>query len=786
MQDVFCANSVCLLCHERIMLMNEPTSLGLLLKRYRMAAGLSQETLAQRASLSARAVSDLERGLHRAPRSATLDLLAAALDLTTQQRTLLLAAAHPELLSRPPERGPAALGLPAAPTPLIGRERESTFAVSLLRGDTVRLVTLTGPGGMGKTRLALEVAHTLSSAFRDGAAFVNLAQVHDAELVPGVIAQALYLRDDGSAPLDQQVRAQLRDRHVLLLLDNFEHVIGAALFVADLLAWCPHVAVLVTSRAPLRLRGEHVLPLGPLPLEDAIVLFRERAHAVRPAGTFAVSEAAELCERVDCLPLAIELAASQVAMLSLPEVIEQLHRHMALALEGARDLPVRQRTMEAAIGWSYDLLTADQQRCFRALGVFIGGGTLTAARAICWAESDAVTEAAALLTLAALVDASVIQVEIAPEGYARLHLLELVRAYALERLRAEGEEEACRSRHASYYARLAESLMASGFGRGAQADMLGHELPNARAALEWAESRHDAELGMRLAGFARLWDICGLRGEADFWLQRMLALDDEARTAGEPAAPLQLRAERLYGHARVSLNRGNLEKAEALAQEAVVLARQIGDEASLSEAFATVGMIAQARGDIEQATVAFTESAAHAGTTTERPSRYHAIYFLAELARLQGDYSRAHLLFERALDGARAAENGWDCAVMMTMLGHIERQQLDYIQARAHYLESLARFHAFGSPSFFAWCLEGYAGLLCAEGSYMRATRLCAAAALLRQQSDAPLPAAERDAFERTLANAREALGEAVFSGEWMAGSSLTEAAALADAMKDV
>ena len=767
--------------------MRNRTSLSLLLKRYRVAAGLSQEALAQRAGLSARAISDLERGLHRVPHTATLDLLATALALSPSQRALLLAAARPDLETIPYE--PDGAGsfdppwrLPTPLTPLIGRERELRQGLALLSEGGARLVTLTGPGGVGKTRLALQIGHENAQRFRDGAVFVDLAAIGDASLVPGAIAQEFRLREQIDSPLEHQIRAQLHDKHILLLLDNFEHVSDAALFLADLLAWCPHVAALVTSRSPLRLRGEYLVPLTALALEDAVALFRERARAVQPALNFAVSDAATLCERVDCMPLAIELLACQVLTHSLSEIQEQLDQHMALALEGARDLPDRQRTMAAAIGWSYELLTPAQRKCFRSLGVFAGGTTLDAARVVCWGD-NAGTDAETMLALAALVDASLVHIETASGERPRFYLLELMREYALERLRAEGEEETCRQRHANYHAALAQSLLSAGFGRGHDAELLGRELPNARVALEWALERHDAELGLRLAGFSRIWFIRGVARETEHWFSAMLALDAEARAAGAPAAPLALRVQMLYGYGRTLINYGRIEQAEVFAQEAVALARQIGDHDGLSDALATVGLIAQAKGDLEQATTAFTESVTQAGPDARIEARYRSLYYLAEVARHQGELDRAHGFLEQALSGAKAADNAWDCAIMTTMLAHVERQQEDNAQAHRHYLDCLASFHSFGSTAYFAWCLEGYCALLCANADYARATRLSAAAATLRLHAHAPLPAAERDAFEQTLNYARDALGQFDFDMEWAAGSSLTTAKALDEAM---
>src|SRR3989440_6675662 len=769
--------------------MQEQSSFGALLKHYRLAAGLSQEALAARASLSARTISDLERGVHAVPHTDTFELLTDALSLTDQQRTLLLASARPAdaFVDTPPRSH--TLDFPVPPTRLVGRERERSHTLELLRRASTRLFTLTGPSGVGKTRFALQLVQDIAPDFVDGVTFVALAPVRDAALVPGPIAQALGIHESANTSLAEQVRVFLRPKHLLLVLDNVEQVLDSASFAADLLANCPHLFILVTSRTPLRLRAEQEVRLAPLPLKDAVTLFCERARAVRPTQVYAVSEVAAICQQVDRLPLAIELAALCVRLLPLSELQKRLTHRLTLLRDGARDLPKRQQTMENAIAWSYELLTEEQQRCFRALGVFVGGWTLEAAEEVCRDEQN-VTPETFMLTLAALIDASLVQVEIPTEGRERFGMLELIREYALERLHASGEEEQCRRRHAAYYARLAETVMAYfGEEQGAREShfALTLELPNARAALEWAEEKKEAKLGLQLAGFARLWHVRGQMSEAERWMERMLALDLRARERGEQAAPLTLRIAILYGFGRTQVRHGRAEhSAEVYANEGLRLARSIGDQNGICNAYATLGMIAQANGKLDEAERAYIESDALARQLKHSGLMSRAMSHLSDVASMRGDLEHATALLEEALANARVSGMTWDIPIMTAMLGHLARQQQRYDLAKARYREALVRFRTFSSPSYIAWCLEGYAAAFSAEGHYTQATRMCAAAAALREQIQAPLPQVQRETFEQTVATARAAIDEASFAREWNAGTVLTQDEAIDNALSEV
>jgi predicted ATPase/DNA-binding XRE family transcriptional regulator len=758
---------------------NQQTSFGTLLKRYRVAAGLTQEALAARAGLSARTIADLERGVNRLPRHDTFELLLSALNVTSQQRTLLLAMVRPEMTEAVARTAPPS-PLPLPPTALIGREQELTQALAKLRNDEVRLLTLTGPAGIGKTRLVLQVARELEAHYTQGVAFVLLADLRDAKVLPFVIAQVFGLHASSEEAFSEQVIAFLREQHCLLVLDNFEQVIEAAPFVANLLSTCPHLSVLVTSRIPLRLRAEHAIPLAPISLEDAVALFQERAMAIRPGGVYASKDVAAICERLDRLPLAIELAAMHVKTFSLPALYERLTHRLALLRDGARDLPARQQTMEDAIAWSYELLTEIQQQCFRELGVFVGGWTLEAAEAVCLPEKA--TEEI-LLALAALVDASLVQVDIPVAGPARFSMLELMRDYALERLRAAGEEESYQRRHAIYFARLSESVSSEVPGQRAQEASLLQDVPNIRMATQWAEERQEAALGLRLAIACKgSWFTQGYMSEAEVRFERLLRMSWQE---GAQEVPPGLRAIALYAFGQTLLGRGKTKKAEAVAREALSRAQKSEDHCGICSTLAILGQIAQRNGNLDKATTLLVESDEQARLAGIPDLQGFTLRNLAELARMQGDFVRATTLYEEALAAARAAGMTFGVALIMTMLGHLAYQQQNYELAKAHYRESLILLRAFDSPTYTAWCLEGFAAAICAQEDYAQTIRLCAKASALREQVQTPLPPAEREAFEQVVAVAKAALDKSAFAREWATGAALSQDRAINDALSE-
>jgi predicted ATPase len=765
------------------------------------------------------------------------ELIEADLSLLLAERFELagLAGAEPAASSapgiRPGQSGQTARScgvLPSPPTPIVGRARQIASAGQILAREETRLLTLSGPGGSGKTRLAVEVARRFGQSF-DAVCYVELASVTDPQFLPDEVARALGIREAGSIPAEQRVLVYLRDRCVLLVLDNFEQIVSAAPFVARILERCPRVTVLATSRVDLRLRGEIELPVPPLSLppqdaaidpaglqaHEAVSMFCQRARAVKPDFEITsqnVDAVAEICRRLDGLPLAIELAAPLIRILSPAAMLSRLKARFPLLSAGAADLPDRQKTMQRTIAWSYDLLDEEEARLFRRLSVFVGGCSLSALQAVCKRSAELTEEE--LRHLEALVGKNMTYQRESPPGEPRYYMLETIRGFARDRLSESDEQGTILQAHAEFFADLAERVepeLTSG-RRDPWMNRLEIELDNLRAVMRRSLNETvDPMCGIRIAGtLGWFWHLRGHLSEGRSWAASLLKLPQVSQRSRE-------RAKILFPAGGLAWSQGDYRTCRALLSESAEIFREIGDRHGLVNAQAILSGGVASLGDYDRALELCEETATlmresddrwglafvllwhgdtiivRTGQTVEARSmfeeslrlseeiddtwiRAEALNHLAVAEGMLGNFEAARGYFEESLSYHERTGDRWAVARGLCGQADVLLREGDLEGAKELYLQSLPVWEELGNRLGRSACLSGLAQIAVAEGRALSAARLSGAAPEPVRAVGYLFLRGDTGEYERRLDPARRQLGEPAWRAERRKGQTISTA----------
>jgi predicted ATPase/DNA-binding SARP family transcriptional activator len=655
--------------------------------------------------------------------------------------------------------------VPVPVSTLVGRDRELAEIRATLGSGEVRLLTLTGPGGAGKTRLGIEVANALAGELPDGAFFVPLDAIRDPALLLPAIAHALAVRESSERPLLESLVERLAGRRVLVLLDNFEQLVESAPLLTGVLEALPSLTFLVTSRFALRLNGEREYPVETLGPTDAIALFADRAQAADPSFQLTEENLAaveEICARLDGLPLALELAAARTKLLPPQAMLDRLDQRLDLLSRGPRDKPARHQALRDTVAWSYELLDPDEQALFARLAVFSGGCTLESAVAVCDASLD--------LT-AALIDDSLLE-----RAGERLRMLETIREYALEQLAQDKGAADLRRRHAEHFLKFAESEPV--FSQAAWLAQLDAERDNLRAALSWSFEAGEPGLGLRLA--ASLWEFWWIRGhlaEGRHWL-------DEALERGASEPP-ELRARALHAAASLATRQGNYDRAAELSEQSLALWEELGDISGTARSLLSLGTVAAEQGDRERATALSERAADLYRESGDRRGHALAVSNLGGIALEGGEYAKAASLSEQAYALFETLEDSEGMAFALVNQGFAALSEHEHERAIALLRQALRRLAELGFRDVIGYCFEGLAAVLAFTGQAEPAARLLGAAEALRDSLGVDLAPAERETHEVTAAAVREALGEEQFSAAWRLGRELALDRAIAFALEE-